>query len=227
MGSRRVYLHPQPSRNTRETPTRRPLYADNVATLSTQVAALLLTGGASRRMGRDKSRIVIDGTTLARRNAALLARVVTRAYEVGPGHSGLVATREDPVGAGPLAAIVAGNRLLRANGHRGAALVIACDLPFVDESLLTLLAEYDAPGTVMPVVDGRAQPLLARWGVRDLDEAQRRYESGERSLHHVTDGDDVTLLGESAWRHVASSRTFADVDTPEDLVRYGLTDTGR
>ena len=178
-------------------------------------------------MGRDKSRIVIDGTTLARRNAALLARVVTRAYEVGPGHSGLVATREDPVGAGPLAAIVAGNRLLRANGHRGAALVIACDLPFVDESLLTFLAEYDAPGTVMPVVDGRAQPLLARWGVRDLDEAQRRYECGERSLRHITDGDDVTLLGESAWRHVASSRTFADVDTPEDLVRYGLTDTGR
>jgi len=178
-------------------------------------------------MGRDKSRIVIDGTTLARRNAALLARVVTRAYEVGPGHSGLIATREDPIGAGPLAAVVAGNRLLRANGHRGATLVIACDLPFLDVSLLTLLAEYDAPGTVIPVVDGLAQPLLARWGFRDLDEAQRRYECGERSLRHVTDGDDVTLLDESAWRHVASSRSFADVDTPEDLARYGLTDTGR
>jgi molybdopterin-guanine dinucleotide biosynthesis protein A len=178
-------------------------------------------------MGRDKSRIVIDGTTLARRNGALLEQVVTRAYEVGPGHSGLIATREDPIGAGPLAAIVAGNRLLRANGHRGAALVIACDLPFLDVSLLTLLAEYDAPGTVMPVVDGRAQPLLARWGFRDLDEAQRRYECGERSLRHVTDGDDVTLLDESTWRHVASSHSFADVDTPEDLARYGLTDIDR
>ena len=178
-------------------------------------------------MGRDKSRIIIDGTTLARRNAALLEQVVTRAYEVGPGHSGLVATREDPVGAGPLAAVVAGNQLLRANGHRGAALVIACDLPFLDSSLLAFLAEYDAPGTVVPVVDGRAQPLLARWGVRDLDEAQRRYERGLRSLRHVTDGDDVTLLDESAWCRAASSRAFVDIDTPEDLARYGLTDTGR
>ncbi|MHB8335200.1 MAG: molybdenum cofactor guanylyltransferase [Acidimicrobiales bacterium] len=198
-----------------------------MATPSTHVAALLLTGGSSRRMGRDKSRIVIDGMTLARRNAALLEQVVTRVYEVGPGHSGLVATREDPVGAGPLAAVVAGNRLLRANGHRGAALVIACDLPFLDASLLSFLAEYDAPGTVVPVVDGRAQPLLARWGVRDLDEAQRRYERGERSLRHVTEGDDVTLLDESAWCHAALSRAFVDVDTPEDLARYGLTDTER
>ena len=173
-------------------------------------------------MGRDKSLLMVDGVTLARRSADLLERVVTTAVEVGPGRSGLAATREAIPGDGPLAGIVAGRRWLDAAGHAGPALVIACDLPFLDEALLTFLVQYDAPGSVVPIVAGRAQPLLARWSARDLDEASVRYEVGERSLAHLSSGPDVTLLEEPDWGRVASKNTFCDVDTPDDLVRYGL-----
>ena len=189
---------------------------------SQHVASLLLTGGASRRMGRDKANLPVDGTTLARRTAALLERVTALALEVGPGTSGLSATSEVPLGGGPLVAIAAGGRALRERGHLGDALVIACDLPLVTEELLRFLADYDAPGSVMPVVAGRVQPLLARWGERHLDLASLLVARGERSLRHVVAQPDVTRLEVAHWGHLASAENFADVDRPADLERLGL-----
>ena len=173
-------------------------------------------------MGRDKTQLVVGGTSLARRNADLLQLITDTAIEVGPGHSDLRVTLEAPAGEGPLAAITAGRRALRDAGHHGAALVIGCDLPFLSLALLQFLAEYDAPGTVLPVVDGRVQPLCAKWGAFDLDQASELVASGVRSLRHLVDQPNVTLLDESTWGHVATAETFADIDFPEDLVRYGL-----
>ncbi len=173
-------------------------------------------------MGRDKSSIAIDGTTLARRTATLLVRVTALALEVGPGTSGLDAVREQRTGEGPLVAVAAGRQALRECGHVGAALVVACDLPFVTEALLRFLVDVDAPGSVVPVVEGRAQPLVARWNGRDLDLAGELVARGERSLRHVLEQSDVTWLDEAQWGHVATDATFADVDSPADLVRYGL-----
>lgn len=174
-------------------------------------------------MGRDKSLLMVDGVTLARRTGDLVRRVAATAIEVGPGHTGLVATREDPAGEGPLAAVAAGRALLRDRGSLGAALVIACDLPFLDEALLRFLITYDAPGTVLPVVEGRAQPLCARWAADDLDAASGLLARGVRSLRHLERGPDTTLVDESGWGRVTNARAFCDVDSPEDLDRYGLT----
>jgi hypothetical protein len=100
------------------------LYYEPMSEPSHSVAAILLTGGASRRMGQDKSQLIMEGSTLAIRASSLLQRVVETAVEVGPGVSGLPSTREQPPGGGPLVAIAAGCRALRENGHAGSALVI-------------------------------------------------------------------------------------------------------
>ncbi len=173
-------------------------------------------------MGRDKSQLIINGSTLAIRTAKLLLSVVAIAVEVGPGVSGLPATREDPPGEGPLAAMVAGHRQLRELGHEGAALVVACDLPFLSEPLLRLLTEWKSPNSVVPLVHERAQPLCARWATHDLDHAQELLVLGIRSLHYLVEQPGVNLLGESEWGHVAHAEAFSDVDSPDDLRRLGL-----
>lgn len=173
-------------------------------------------------MGRDKSQLPLGDTTFARRLARELLDVVTTAVEVGPGVTDLPSTRELDPGSGPLAAIAAGVDALRSRGHRGAALVVACDLPFVTSAVLRLLARWDASGSVVPVVEGRVQPLCARWARRELDDARRRVASGERSLRHLADLPDVTLLHATQWGAVAEAATFVDVDTPDDLERWGL-----
>jgi molybdopterin-guanine dinucleotide biosynthesis protein A len=189
---------------------------------SSTVAAILLTGGKSRRMGRDKAQLVVDGSTLAVRTARLLNLVVEIAIEVGPGVSGLPSTMEEPSGEGPLAAVAAGYGALRDQGYGGGALVIACDLPLLSESVLRLLVEWDSLGSVVPVVQGRPQPLCARWSARDLQAAGHLFAGGVRSLQHLTTQADVVLLSEAEWGRVAREEQFADIDTPEDLGRLGL-----
>lgn len=174
-------------------------------------------------MGQDKSQLIIDGSTLAVRTAGLLLLVAETAIEVGPGLSGLPATLEEPRGEGPLVAIAAGCRVLRDRGHLGAALVLACDLPFMTEELLRYLAEWDSSESVVPMVRGRPQPLCARWGGRDLDDAHELVDRGVRSLQHLSTQPDVVLLEESDWKQVAAEQQFSDVDSPADLDRLGLT----
>ncbi|HUY15980.1 MAG TPA: molybdenum cofactor guanylyltransferase [Acidimicrobiales bacterium] len=190
---------------------------------SSSVAAILLTGGSSRRMGHDKALVIVDGSTLAVRTASLLQLVVETAIEVGPGVSGLPATCEEPQGDGPLVAIAEGCRALRANGHTGGALVVACDLPLLTERLLRFLVEWGSPGSVVPMVRGRAQPLLARWSGDDLDGARQLVNEGVRSLQLLVTQPHVALLDESTWPDVVTDDQFSDVDSPDDLRRLGLT----
>ncbi|HZI37181.1 MAG TPA: NTP transferase domain-containing protein, partial [Acidimicrobiia bacterium] len=56
---------------------------------SNAVAGLLLTGGASRRMGRDKALLEVGGRRLVDRAASVLAAVADPVLEVGPGWSEL------------------------------------------------------------------------------------------------------------------------------------------
>ena len=173
-------------------------------------------------MGFDKTTVVVDGTTVVRRTASLLARLVEWPVEVGPGSSGLPTTREDPAGTGPLAAVAAGVEHLRRGGYRGGALVVAGDLPFLSSALLEMLLSWPSSTSVVPVVDGRVQPLCARWSSRDLDEAVVRVARGERSLRHVARGRDATWLRAEQWSTVADLECFVDIDTLEDLALLGL-----
>jgi molybdopterin-guanine dinucleotide biosynthesis protein A len=180
------------------------------------VGGVLLTGGASSRMGVDKATLVVDGEALARRTARVLASVCDPAVEVGPGVSGLRAVREDPPGAGPLAALVAGAAALGTIP----LLLLGCDMPFVDAPLLRLLADWPGTGTVIPVADDRFQYACARYGSGAIDAAVAALGRGVGGLKCATDAGTIYLHDE--WRAVAPPHAFADLDTPADLERFGF-----
>jgi molybdopterin-guanine dinucleotide biosynthesis protein A len=183
-----------------------------------QMAGVLLTGGASSRMGTDKALLVVNGETLAARSARVLSAVCDPVIEVGPNVSGLPAIQEDPAGAGPLVALLAG---VGALGDPRPVVLLACDLPFVEPALLSMLVEWPGTGTVIPVVDGRHQYACARYGGATLERAKAAVRAGESSLRAIADAGFETIT-ESEWGEVADARAFADVDTPEDLRRLGL-----
>lgn len=185
-------------------------------------AGLLLTGGSSRRMGFDKAAMLVEGRTGAARVAAVLTAVAEPVLEVGPGRSGLPAVAEDLPGAGPLVAIGAGWRALTGLGHRGPVLVLACDLPLVDEAVLRLLADWPTGASVVPVVAGRDQPLCARWSAADLAAVGAMVADGERSLRGLLSRPGVVRLHEEDWGPRVSARAFADVDSPADAEALGV-----
>jgi len=185
-------------------------------------AGLLLTGGGSRRLGAPKAELRLNGERLADRGARVLTAVCPTALEVGPGTSSLPVVSEDPPGAGPLAAVVAGSSSLAERGARGPVVVLAVDAPFVGVHLLRWLVEHPAPGAVVPRVAGRAQPLCARYAPADLAIAADLLAGGATAMRDLLAAATVTYADEDAWGVVASERTFLDVDTPDAVTRAGL-----
>src|SRR5688500_14332776 len=116
--------------------------------------AFILAGGASRRMGTDKSQLRIERQTFTERIAETLLNVTDSVTIVG-GNG--IPDRYPQWGAlgGLHAALTACNRKW--------AIVVACDLPFVTPELFFYLADqrmdHDA---IVPVQkDDRPQPLSA------------------------------------------------------------------
>ncbi len=180
-------------------------------------AGLLLTGGASRRMGTDKAQLVVDGRRLADRAASLLAAVCDPVLEVGPGVSGLPAVREDPPGEGPLAALGTGAAGLARLGYAGPVLVLAVDMPFVGAGLLRLLRDRPGPATAVPVADGQPQPLCARYGADALAAVPHLLAAGQRSLRALLAAVDVDWVQPAEWEPAGGPDAFRDLDTPDDL----------
>jgi molybdopterin synthase catalytic subunit len=129
---------------------------------------------------------------------------------------------EDPRRAGPLAALASGARALERLGHAGPVLVVACDLPLLTRSALEMLAAWPGIGTVVPIVDGRAQPLCARWSAHDLEAAAGLVAAGERSMAALLARPGITLLPPDRWGDEVDPRCFTDVDDASDLERLGL-----
>ena len=173
-------------------------------------------------MGFDKASIRVDGIALARRAGRPLSEVTAPAVEVGPGRSGLDSVLEDPPGAGPLAAVGAGVRFLRAAGHQGGALVLACDLPLVSRETLEVLAGWPGDGSVVPVVAGGPQPLCARWSASDLDAVGALLAGGERAMRALLARPGITMAAQADWPAGLEARALFDVDTPVELDRLGL-----
>jgi molybdenum cofactor guanylyltransferase len=182
------------------------------------IPALLLTGGASSRMGTAKATLLVDGEPLARRSARLLAQVCDPVVEVGPGYSDLPTAAEAEPGRGPLAALVAGADVV---GITSPVLLLACDLPFVNVDLLTRLVEAPGGGTVVPVDrDGVVQPVCARYSTDALLRARDLLAAGERSLRSLLVQVPVTRLDGF------DEQVLADVDTPDDATRWGIRRPG-
>jgi molybdopterin-guanine dinucleotide biosynthesis protein A len=179
------------------------------------VAGLLLTGGASRRMGVDKASLVVDGVRLAQRTAGILSAVVTPALEVGPGRSTLPVVEEAPPGQGPLVAAAAGFRALAEGGHAGPVVVVATDLPRLTPAVVHHLARHPSTGSIVPLVAGRAQWLVARWSPRAVGRASVLVGRGERSMQALA--EDVLWIDLSD-----RADELADVDAPADLRAAGL-----
>jgi molybdopterin-guanine dinucleotide biosynthesis protein A len=182
--------------------------------------AILLAGGAGRRLGRrDKAALVLGGRPLGARVRAAAAGA-SRVVVVGPDRPWLTAdvvTREEPPGAGPLAAIGAGI----AHVTRPTVVVVAVDLPFLEGAhldLLRLALVADAAADVALAVDdaGQDQPLMSAWRAD-------RLRAQLAALGPLADRPVRSLLIRARPVRVALARSvqvpppWFDCDTEEDL----------
>ncbi|MFF5172290.1 molybdenum cofactor guanylyltransferase [Micromonospora sp. NPDC000089] len=194
-------------------------------------AAVVLAGGAARRMGgRDKPALPVAGRPMRDRVLAAVADAAPRVL-VGPAPAlaDVLSTREQPPGGGPVAAAAAGLALLPP-GTTTVAL-LAADLPLLTREAIGALLEAAGPGSAPdgPIPDGacfldddgRRQPLCGVWRVAPLRAALDRI-AGRRG--GTLDGAAMReLLSELAVREVAwrgaGPPPWFDCDTDSDVRR--------
>ena len=151
------------------------------------LSGLILAGGKSSRMGRDKAGLMLpDGRSLLQRQADVLreAGATRLVLSIRPESenqlAGAILVRDAMEDAGPLAGIAAG---LRAAGD-GLVLVLAVDMPRVDSAHLRQLQALATPGRgVVPVVDGNLEPLVAVYPARLSGSAEAALAGGQRAVH--------------------------------------------
>jgi molybdopterin-guanine dinucleotide biosynthesis protein A len=188
----------------------------------------VVAGGESRRMGTDKALLPWGGGTLLDRALATLRAVCADARILcGPtprylDHGAVVET--DRQAGGPLAGLEAA---LAAAGPRP-ALLLAVDLPWVEPALLSrvlsLLAGHDA---VVPIVDGRAQPLCAAYAASCLDPLRRRLAAGERRMTSFWPDVRVRRIDEAELPGFALDRVFRNLNTRDDYEEARRLAAGR
>ena len=133
------------------------------------IDAFILAGGASRRMGTDKSQLLIDDQTFIDRIAETLSNVTDSVAIVGRSIDGSLDASSLRVVPDiyPQWGALGGLHAALSASSREWAIVVACDLPFVTSELFFHLAnmrlDHDA---VVPVQEeGRPQPLAALYRV--------------------------------------------------------------
>lgn len=150
--------------------------------------AVVLAGGASRRMRRDKAALDIDGGPLVWRVVRRVAATRMNVVVVGPDAlaalvPGVRVIPDAVPRAGPLGGLVTA---LRAVDTRWIALV-ACDMPFVAPDLLeemlsrAVTASDGRDGVVLRTRRG-LEPLHAVYARRILPVGEQLLEEGERSM---------------------------------------------
>ena len=192
------------------------------------VAAVIVAGGRSSRMGQDKASLVLAGRTLLDRVVAIAVRV-PRLVEVivvaAPGQrlppvtsaTPITIVRDEVEGQGPFPAIVRGVRAVKAD----VVLVLGCDGPFVRPALLELLARRaEQHMTVVPMVKGRPQPLCSALRADARPKLEALLASGNERASTLADLDGALRLLREEWQEAdPGGLSFIGVNTPDDLVR--------
>jgi molybdopterin-guanine dinucleotide biosynthesis protein A len=105
-------------------------------------------------------------------------------------------------------------------------LAVACDMPFVSPEAVRVLLEARTPerDAVCFTVGGRVEPLLAVYRACLAAPWGEHLRQGDPSLRELLSQGRPRLLSEEALRAVdAELRSLVNVNTPEDLLRHGLT----
>ena len=185
------------------------------------VEGFILVGGASRRMGTDKSRLTVGGVTFTEKIAAALAGTTQSVKVVGGGtvDLGLESTADIFEQWGALGGLHAALAACRTEW----SLVVACDLPFVTTDLFTRLAGLrEGFEAVVPVQqNGYLQPLCAFYRVDPcLERCEALIKDGERRPLALLEAVKSRRVEFAEISDLADAdRFFDNINTPEDYTR--------
>ncbi len=186
----------------------------------THTVGAVLAGGSSRRMGRDKASLILDGSAFVDRILNIVGGVLTEVSVYGGSVVPMngVLLQDDRPGEGPLGGLLTAMR--RSRGRP--VLLVSVDTPMITEELLRAIIDPVVPsdGMRIAVSEGRRHPLVAVYGPDILPLVEKRFDQGTRSMLGVIDRIDRVVEVEVDAEAVFNVNT--ELDYQELVERYGL-----
>ena len=188
--------------------------------VGTPIHGLVLAGGSSARMKRDKAALLYQGKSQLDRAVELVARHVSPVFvsvrasqKSDPARARYPLIVDSVPGQGPIGGI----RSALAADPGVAWLVVACDLPFLSDGALSqLLAERDPAASATAyssVHDGLPEPLCAIWEPKAAAEIDAFLAKGKDCPRKFLRNHDVRLL------EPRDRAALDNVNTPEEYDR--------
>jgi FdhD protein len=207
-GSFTVYSHPEAIEGCPEQPK------------IEGVTGVILAGGASSRMGRNKALLDVDGIPIITRIYRTLVSLFHEVIVVtnSPLDYDFLPCRKVPdlyPGCGSIAGLHSGL------AHSGTphAFVTACDLPFLDPDIIRYLCEIRTGdyGAVVPLSKGGREPLHAVYTSACKDIFEDAIQQGERKILDVLDRINIREVPYDELQSAGGQRSsFLNVNTPEE-----------
>ena len=184
------------------------------------LSAVLLAGGESRRMGKDKATALFQGKPLWQVQLNLLQELQPAEIFLSarsdpdwrPADVKFVA--DEPPSRGPLSGVAA------SLGRIGTKhlLALAIDMPFMNEKYLRFLCDQTEPGRgVLPMIGDRAEPLAAVYPVEARVDLVAALSGSDFSLQTAT--QRLVQAGRLRVIPVAEAEKefFRNLNEPADL----------
>ncbi len=193
--------------------------ASIVLRMKIPMAAAVLAGGGSRRMGVPKASLPYGKTTLLAHQTERLSKMFEEVlvvakeapgFDAGPSRLVLDRTSDQaPIHGLARALEEVSDRLF----------VLAVDLPAMTDEVIRIIAERglatEAPA-ILPRSEGRLQPLAAVWRRSVLPAALRRIARRELSFYGLAREVGAEILPEETWLAAdPSGNCFANINTIE------------
>jgi molybdopterin-guanine dinucleotide biosynthesis protein A len=189
-----------------------------------EIACIVLAGGKGLRLGRDKAFETVDGQSLLQRVVTRLGSfsseiiIVTAKGKSFPQfgrNPGFRVVADAYPGRGALVGLATGLAASKARYN----LAVACDMPFLNQTLLHyMLGLKDGFDLVVPRVGGYVEPLHAVYARSCLAPMERLLEQGKMQINTLFELVKVRYVeSEEMERFDPRRLSFFNVNTSADL----------
>ncbi|NLI93869.1 MAG: molybdenum cofactor guanylyltransferase [Peptococcaceae bacterium] len=188
-----------------------------------QVTGVLLTGGESRRMGKNKALLELDGKPLIERTLDILRKtcsevvISSRSEDLYSSYGYQVIPDIFP-GKGPLGGLYS---VLQKASYEYLFLA-ACDMPFLDEtSIRYIYSRMDDFDAIVPYALGRMHPLHAFYHKRITPLVEEKIQKDQLRIVDVLSECRMKILksedGEDFYKN-RIDQSVVNVNTPDEWV---------
>ena len=186
------------------------------------MTGIILAGGKSSRMGRNKAFLEWDGIPLIERSLAIFKGIfaevmISSNYPELYDKYGVKVIKDNYLDHGPLGGLEACLR----EAHYDYSFFAACDMPFLKEEVIRYMAgKIKMEDILVPEIDGGLHPLHAFYHKNCLPTLERDLKSKHLKLTElIRQYSNVRYLREEDFRAFSEIRlSFSNVITPQEYL---------